>query len=323
MLEARMSYEAPGEVTVEPADVRRKQRIALAVVWSALFIDYSLMTVVIPIFPELNATEVQTGVLFSSKAAVQIFSAPMVASVVDGYGLLPLVLGLGIEVLTNLVFAFTNDYSTWLVCRATQGVASAFIISSGFLHIQQLHAGDNAAMGEAMGTVTTGIISGVVFGPAVGGALYSLSKPLPFFTLSALAALVLVAVACLARSNRSRRRDMDGGLGEMATTPKGSAWSKARGLCYDWQIVLVLGALFFANAAISCLEATIGMFTVRALNKGPEFIGLLFTLAAVPSVTVRSSRSLCQCRKSPPHHVPVARPVRPCRAAGRRVNVGC
>ena len=53
-----MSYEAPGEVTVEPADVRRKQRIALAVVWSALFIDYSLMTVVIPIFPELNATEV-------------------------------------------------------------------------------------------------------------------------------------------------------------------------------------------------------------------------------------------------------------------------
>jgi len=74
---------------------------ALAVVWAALFVDYSLMTVVIPIFPVLNAGTVATGVLFSSKAAVQIFSAPFVAGVVDKWGWRPLKLGLVIEIFTT------------------------------------------------------------------------------------------------------------------------------------------------------------------------------------------------------------------------------
>ena len=134
---------------------------SLAVVWASLFVDYALMTVVIPVFPVLDAGEVATGVLFSSKAAVQIFSAPLVASVVDNYELVPLAFGLTVEICTTIVFAFTRSYSIWLCCRAAQGFASACIISSGFLYIQQINAGDNVAQGKAMGLVTTGIISGV------------------------------------------------------------------------------------------------------------------------------------------------------------------
>ena len=94
--------------------------------------------------------------MFSAKAAVQIFSAPLVATVVDDLGLVPLILGLAVEVVTTLVFAFTQDYATWFAARACQGVASACILSSGFLHVQRAYAGDGPALGSAMGTVTTG-----------------------------------------------------------------------------------------------------------------------------------------------------------------------
>ena len=258
--------------------------MTLGIVWSALFVDYSLMTVVIPIFPVLGAGEQMTGILFSSKAAVQIFSAPFVASVIDRYGFYPLVFGLAIEIGTTLVFSVTQSYGIWLCCRATQGFASACIISTGFLQVQQVHAGDNVALGRAMGIVTTGIISGVVVAPAVGGILYGIWRPLPFFAISALAGVVMLSTIALARSQR--RALAASGEGNIPPIGGGgSAWSKARGLCYDWQILLVLGALFSANAAISCLEATIGIYAEAAMGLDASEVGFIWLLAAIPSVT--------------------------------------
>ena len=59
------------------------------------------MTIVIPIFPVLGAGTVQTGLLFSAKACVQVISAPVVATFVDKQGLRPMIAGLCIEVRTR------------------------------------------------------------------------------------------------------------------------------------------------------------------------------------------------------------------------------
>jgi DHA1 family multidrug resistance protein-like MFS transporter len=48
---------------------------------------------------------------------------------------------------------------------------------------------------------------------------------------------------------------------------------------------VLLGALFTANAAISCLEATIGMFATRTLGLDTSAVGFLFMVTAIPSVT--------------------------------------
>ena len=63
-------------------------------------------------------------------------------------------------------------------------VPSASILSSGFLHIQQLYHGDDEELGRAMGTVTTGIITGVIVGPPIGGILYEIDSALPFYTVA-------------------------------------------------------------------------------------------------------------------------------------------
>ena len=151
---------------------QQERNLGVFVVWLALFCDYLLMTLVIPIFPKLGVSKFQVGVLFSAKAAVQILSSPLVARVVDGHGLKPLMAGLLVELVSSLGFTLSDGYSFWFGMRALQGLASAAILSSGFLHVQQLHAGDSNALGSAMGTVTTGIISGVMAGPPLGGVLY-------------------------------------------------------------------------------------------------------------------------------------------------------
>jgi MFS family permease len=211
---------------------------SLGVVWLALFSDYVLMTIVIPIFPVLGENELRTGMLFSAKAAAQIFSAPLVATVVDDFGLLPLQIGLIIEVLSTLVFAFTQDYGIWFAARAVQGFASACILSCGFLHVQRAYSGDQQALGAAMGTVTTGIISGVVFGPPIGGILYGISAPLPFLILAALLAIVLAlscALSCALRHLEAGAEATEDGR----PSPAVSTRLKAVGLLSDKRITRV------------------------------------------------------------------------------------
>ena len=97
------------------------------------------------------------GVLFSAKAAVQVVTSPLVARVVDGCGLLPTLLGLLIELLISIGFTISSQYS-FLVRHARH--PASHLLPSSFLHVQQLHAGDSDALGNAMGTVITGIIGG-------------------------------------------------------------------------------------------------------------------------------------------------------------------
>ncbi|GMH61045.1 hypothetical protein TrRE_jg10326 [Triparma retinervis] len=155
--------------------------------WFALFCDYCLMTVPIAIFPRLGKSDVMTGTLFSAKAMLQVISSPVVARYIDGYNLEPMILGLGIEMLSTLIFSLTSNYYFWFLARASSGVASSLIISSGFLHIQRVYP-SGASMGTAMSTVATGIILGVTAGPPIGGVLYGIWEPAPWALMVALLA---------------------------------------------------------------------------------------------------------------------------------------
>jgi predicted MFS family arabinose efflux permease len=194
-------------------------------------------------------------------------------------------LGLAIEVASTLVFAFTQDYTIWFGARACQGFASACILSSGFLHVQLAYADDPPALGAAMGTVTTGIISGVVLGPPIGGILYGLSTSLPFVLLASLLAVVLVmATALSCRMRFAATASAGDSLQPTSPGKRDSTRGKAIRLLSDSRITVVLGALFAANAAISCLEATIGMYATRSLGLDTSDVGFLFMVTAIPSV---------------------------------------
>ena len=257
-------------------------RFSLVTVWFALFCDYFLLTVAVPIFPQLGKSDFQTGILFATKAILQVLSAPVVARYIDSYNLEPMILGLAIEALSTLVFAFTSNYWWWCVARAISGISSSMIISSGFLHIQRRHSGDNEGMGIAMSLVVTGIISGVTFGPPIGGLLYGFSHGLPFFFTFLLAALAMLQTVVL-----SRRLAAAGELSIAASAEAESAEvfrQKVRNLLSDKHVVVTLLALFCANGAISCLEATFGNFMQGQFGFSVFQVGMLYVIAAVPSV---------------------------------------
>lgn len=266
--------------------------MGIAVVWMALFCDYLLMTVAVPVFPTLGASTFMTGVLFSAKAALQILTSPVVAMFVDTSGLSLLIVGLLVEALSTLVFAATDTYWWWFAARAVQGVASANILAAGFLHVQRLHPGDEAAVGVAMGIVTTGIIFGVTVGPPMGGILYDVTTALPFLVTAGLvgvAFLFSVAYYCwVPQPEVPRRREAE------------AVSQVAYALLKDPHIMVTLAAVFIANAAISCLEGTLGDYLQRSEGFTTTETGLMYVITAVPTV-IAAKVSVHFC--APPHRV--------------------
>ena len=234
----------------------------LGVCWLCLFCDYLLLTIAIPIFPELKEcqdSDFLTGVLFSAKAVMQILCSPIVSCFVDAHTLELLLGGMLVEGSATLIFMLTDSYALWLVGRATQGVASAAILTSAFAFLQQAY-NDDRVRGKVMGAATTGIICGVMVGPPIGGLLYEVWKPAPFAIAMGLCATAGLGVASLrGRRPATTRQGANTAVLE-PRTPEQAGGAMAKRMLADRHIVAALGALFVANAAISCLEASVGNF---------------------------------------------------------------
>lgn len=227
------------------------------------------MTMVIPIFPRLGASDFMTGVLFSSKAACQILSSPLSSRFVDRYGRCMIVGGLIVEALSCGVFYCTYDYWSWMAARGLSGVASTAIMSAGLAHIQRRYA-DADECATAMGLATTGIIAGVIFGPLCGGALYDVHPKLPFQAMAVLEIAVALTLALVLPQVDAP---------PAAAAEQVSTWSMLRHPLV-WR---PLGALLVANAGISCFESTFPRYGQETFGMTATQVGAFYLVTSAPS----------------------------------------
>ena len=245
--------------------------VSIAVAWMSLFSDYLLMTLIIPLFPMLGASEMATGMLFASKACMQIIAAPLFSTIIDKWGLKLLFAGLIVDAVSNLSFAFSMNYHVWLFARIMQGIASAAVIPASLGHIQRMYNHDEELRADAFGTVTTGILAGVMIGPPMGGILFTIHPALPFVLVTI---IVLIAAALALH------------VIEHVEVPNSNP-SKSTGITTmikDKDLLVSLGALLFANMAIGALEATFGLYGLEALGLGPSAVGIIYLFSTIPTM---------------------------------------
>ena len=124
------------------ARLRNNPNTALVIVTFAFFVDYLLFLACVPILPlygkVLNLTDVQIGLLFSSRAIAQVCSSkikeaefilitdldPVMGVISDKFGRrLPMLGGLFVITAATLLFAFSNVYFLLLLARIIQGIS--------------------------------------------------------------------------------------------------------------------------------------------------------------------------------------------------------
>lgn len=150
----------------------------------ALWCDYLLLTLCIPILPKLLGSAfspTMIALVFASKPVFQCVSNPVLGSIVDRVGpKQPLRWGLAILSLSTSVFAYgvslqanlSAAYAIVLAARSVQGVASSALMSGGMTLCALAHAEQSESVrGTAMGMAMIGVAFGTLLGPPLGGVL--------------------------------------------------------------------------------------------------------------------------------------------------------
>ncbi|XP_078497247.1 vesicular acetylcholine transporter [Lissotriton helveticus] len=288
-------------------EVHHHRRLILFIVCVALFLDNMLFMVIVPIIPDYvaslrsgaadaafkeanasasNATksilrpryppeneDMKIGVLFASKAILQLLVNPLSGTFIDRVGYdIPLFIGLMVMFLSTVIFAFAENYATLFMARSLQGLGSAFADTSGIAMIADKYT-EEGERSQALGIALAFISFGSLVAPPFGGILYEfVGKKMPFLVLASISLMDGLLLLCVIKPFSSRTR---------ANMPVGTPIYR---LIFDPYIAVVAGALTTCNIPLAFLEPTISNWMKTTMGASEWEMGLCWLPAFFPHV---------------------------------------
>ncbi|XP_025074068.1 vesicular acetylcholine transporter [Pogonomyrmex barbatus] len=277
---------------------KAQRKLILIIVSVALLLDNMLYMVIVPIIPDYlkyvgafgdieetgndtsprdhHGQDSATGVLFASKAIVQLMVNPFSGALIDRIGYdIPMMIGLCIMFLSTSVFACGKSYSVLFFARSLQGVGSAFADTAGLAMIADRFTEENERS-KALGIALAFISFGCLVAPPFGGALYQFAgKEVPFLILAFVSLadgfMLLLVMKPIKEQMRDRHHE------PKSTIP---IWR----LLMDPYIAVCAGALMMSNVALAFLEPTISLWMEDTMTHDNWKIGMIWLPAFFPHV---------------------------------------
>ncbi|XP_054717887.1 vesicular acetylcholine transporter-like [Uloborus diversus] len=228
------------------------------------------------------------GMLFASKAIVQLFINPFSGAVIDRIGYdTPMMIGLTIMFISTAMFACGQSYSVLFFARSLQGVGSAFADTGGLAMIADRFTEDEARS-KAIGIAQAFISFGSLVAPPFGAFLYEFAgKEVPFIVLSMVSLLDGFALLFVMRPVKEAMKEQG------IERPKGTPIYK---LFVDKYIFVCAGTLVMANVSLAFLEPTITLWMENTMGDIKEWqTGMIWLPAFFPHVFgVYTTVKLCK-----------------------------
>jgi len=267
------------------ADAPPVPRAVLGVVFMTLFLDLVGFGIILPVLPfyavSFGASAGTVTLLSATYSAAQFVMSPVLGQVSDRYGRRRVMLiSITGTCLAMLVLGFADSLWLVFVARLISGVSGANISTAQAIVADRVAPAERA---KYMGMMGAAIGLGFVFGPAIGGMLWSEDAPArPFLLSSALGAVNLVlAWRFLPRDEVRRDRlgaaPFRGPIARLVGVAKGGA----PGLR-----VLILSYFVF-NLAFSAMESTFALLIHARLGWGERQTGALFTEIGIVIIVVQ------------------------------------
>ncbi|XP_003794045.1 chromaffin granule amine transporter isoform X2 [Otolemur garnettii] len=217
----------------------------------------------------LEEENTRVGVLFASKAIMQLLVNPCVGPLTNRIGYhIPMFAGFVIMFLSTVMFAFSGTYALLFVARTLQGIGSSFSSVAGLGMLASVYT-DDCERGQAMGTALGGVALGVLVGAPFGSVMYEfVGKSAPFLILAFLALLDGALQLCILQPSR--------------VSPESIKGTPLLTLLKD-PYILVAAGLVFLPASVSYLIGT-NLFGVLANKMGRWLCSLVGMLVVGTSL---------------------------------------
>ncbi|KAM6922233.1 synaptic vesicular amine transporter [Lycodopsis pacificus] len=211
---------------------------------------------------------VKVGMLFASKATVQLITNPFIGPLTNRVGYqLPIFAGFCIMFVSTIMFAFSSSYTLLFLARSMQGVGSSCSSVAGMGMLASVYT-DDEERGHAIGIALGGLALGVLVGPPFGSVMYEfVGKTAPFLILAFLAlfdgALQLIV------------------LQPTKVEPESQKGTPLFTLMKDPYIIIAAGAICFGNMAIAMLEPTLPIWMMETMCARKWQLGVAFLPASI------------------------------------------
>lgn len=249
---------------VRPAMTRPGWRAVVGVVAFALFMDYLIYGLIIPLTPYSPAfsSDEQLGLLYGGYSVGVLIATPLFGYLGDRIGCRqPMIYGVALSALTVIIFAAAPSFYLLLLARLLQGAASSASWTAGLALIAMQFPERRV---EMIGYALMGSTAGSLLGPIIGGSLYEAGG----YVLPFAVTLALVAVDAALR---------------VFLLPRGRVGASGRpdlgALLLDRSVIVAAAAVALAAIGWGIVEPLLPVQLGRA-GVSPGIIGLIFTVAS-------------------------------------------
>ncbi|NWH22143.1 chromaffin granule amine transporter [Grus americana] len=216
----------------------------------------------------LAKENIRVGLLFASKALVQLVVNPSVGLLTNRIGYhIPMFIGFIIMFLSTVMFAFSGTYTLLFIARALQGIGSSFSSVAGLGMLASVYT-DDFERGNAMGIALGGLALGVLIGAPFGSVMYEfVGKSSPFLVLAFLALLDGALQLCILQPSK--------------ISPESTRGTPVFTLLRDPYILVAAGALCFSNMGVAMLEPTLPIWMMQTMCSPKWQLGMAFLPASI------------------------------------------
>ncbi|XP_008320784.2 synaptic vesicular amine transporter [Cynoglossus semilaevis] len=216
----------------------------------------------------LMGENVKVGLLFASKATVQLITNPFIGPLTNRIGYqLPIFIGFCIMFASTIMFAFSKTYALLFIARSLQGIGSSCSSVGGMGLLASVYT-DDEERSEAIGIALSGLALGVLIGPTFGSVIYQfVGETAPFLILASLALLDGALQLCVLRPTKVK--------------PESQKGSSLLTLMKDPYILIAAGAICFGNMGIAMMEPTLPIWMMQTMCPSKWQLGVAFLPASI------------------------------------------
>jgi len=265
-----------------------KQPKAVFAVAFACVVSFMGIGLVDPILPaishQLHASPSEVTLLFTSYLVVTAMAMLITNWVSSRLGAKPtLIAGLALIVVSSALAGASPTISGIVGFRAGWGVGNALFIATSLAVIVASASGGFAG---AIVLYETALGVGIATGPLLGGLLGNISWRDPFFGVSALMAIALIATVVLVRKTPQPVHKTSLSAPLRALRHRGLLTLSLTALCYNWGFFTVLGYAPFPmelsplrlGLVFACWGVLVALFAVFGAPRLQERFGIARTM---------------------------------------------
>uniref|UniRef100_A0AAZ3QRN9 Solute carrier family 18 member A2 n=1 Tax=Oncorhynchus tshawytscha TaxID=74940 RepID=A0AAZ3QRN9_ONCTS len=215
---------------------------------------------------QLLNENVKVGLLFASKATVQLITNPFIGPLTNRIGYqIPMFAGFCIMFLSTIMFAFSSSYTLLFLARSMQGVGSSCSSVAGMGMLASVYT-DDEERGNAIGIALGGLAMGVLVGPPFGSVMYEfVGKTAPFLILAVLAVLDGALQLFILQPSKVEP-EVSNNRPRVHLSPITFSFS---------------GSICFANMAIAMLEPALPIWMMETMCPRKWQLGIAFVPASI------------------------------------------